>query len=126
MAQHTKHTRFGGREERLANMRDAMYPGGLVVDPVPITAGEEITILYNGLLSSSGADQVYLHCGYGNSTAWNNVKDVKMDRTERGWVKKFTVEEPSRLNICFKDSANNWDNNNGINWTFEIHDGSRT
>ncbi|HHX95247.1 MAG TPA: carbohydrate-binding protein, partial [Clostridia bacterium] len=30
-------------------MRDAMYPGGVVVDPVPITAGEEITILYNGL-----------------------------------------------------------------------------
>lgn len=125
MADHTKHSRFGGREERLANMRDAMYPGGLVVDPVPITAGEEITILYNGLLSSSGADQVYLHCGYGTSNAWNDVQSVKMDKTERGWVKKFTVDNSSRFNICFKDSANNWDNNNGINWSFEIHDGKR-
>jgi len=125
LSDHTKHSRFGGREERLANMRDAMYPGGLVVDPVPITAGEEITILYNGLLSSSGADQVYLHCGYGTSNAWNDVKSVKMDKTERGWVKKFTVDNSSRFNICFKDSANNWDNNNGINWSFEIHDGKR-
>ena len=125
MTKHTKHSRFGGREERLANMRDAMYPGGLVVDPVPITKDEEITILYNGLLASSGADQVYLHCGYGTSSAWNKVQDVKMDKTERGWVKRFSVSDPSRLNICFRDSANNWDNNNGINWSFEIHDGEK-
>ena len=125
LAKHTKHSRFGGREERLANMRDAMYPGGLVVDPVPITKDEEITILYNGLLASSGADQVYLHCGYGTSSAWNKVQDVKMDKTERGWVKRFSVSDPSRLNICFRDSANNWDNNNGINWSFEIHDGEK-
>ena len=125
MSKQTKHTRFGGREERLANMRDAMYPGGLVVDPVPITAGEEVTILYNGLLSSSNADQVYLHCGYGSAQSWNNIQDIKMEKTERGWVKKITVNDSYRLNICFKDSANNWDNNNGINWSFEIHDGKR-
>lgn len=124
MSRHTKHSRFGGSDERLANMRDAMYPGGLVVDPVPITTGEEITILYNGLLSNSGADQVYLHYGYGTAQAWSGVKDVKMEKTERGWVKKFTVDDSSRLNLCFKDSANNWDNNNGINWSFEIHDGT--
>lgn len=125
MSRHTKHSSFGGSDERLTNMRDAMYPGGLVVDPVPITTGEEITILYNGLLSDSGADQVYLHCGYGTAQAWNGIKDVRMEKTERGWVKKFTVDDSSRLNLCFKDSANNWDNNNGINWSFEIHDGTR-
>lgn len=125
MSKHTKHSRFGEGEERLKFLRDAMYPGGLVVDPVPITSGAEITILYNGLLSSSGADQVYLHSGYGTSQVWKDIKDSEMDRTGRGWVKKFTVNDASRLNICFRDSAYNWDNNNGINWSFEIHDGTR-
>ena len=63
MSHHTKHSRFGGREERLANMRDAMYPGGVVVDPVPITAGGNHH-LYNGFFQFR-RDQVYLHCGYG-------------------------------------------------------------
>ena len=125
LSKHTKHTLFGGREERPPNMKEAMYPGGLVVEPVPISADEEITILYNGLLSGFGADQVYLHCGYGTSQAWKDIEDIKMDRTEKGWEKRFTVNDSSRLNICFRDSVNNWDNNNGINWSFEIHDGAR-
>jgi len=122
---HTKRSRFGEPSERLAAMREADYPGGVVVDPVPITAGEEVTILYNGLLAQSGADQVYLHCGYGNADAWSDIRDYKMEKTERGWVKKIKVDNMSRLNICFKDSASNWDNNNGINWSFEIHHGEK-
>jgi len=120
---HTKHSRFGEPSWRLENMHEADYPGGVTVDPVPITVGEEVTILYNGLLAQSGADQVYLHCGYGSADAWTDVKDYKMEKTDRGWVKKFKVENPTRLNFCFKDSASNWDNNNGINWSFEIHNG---
>ena len=35
-------------------MRNADYPGGVAVDPVPITENEEVTILYNGLLAKPG------------------------------------------------------------------------
>ena len=120
---HTKYSRFGESSGRLERMQEADYPGGVTVDPVPITAGEEVTILYNGLLAKSGADQVYLHCGYGRADAWTYVKDYKMEKTDRGWVTKIKVANPTRLNLCFKDSASNWDNNNGINWSFEIHNG---
>jgi hypothetical protein len=27
----------------------------------------------------------------------------------------------SPFNVCFRDSAHNWDNNYGSNWSFEIH-----
>lgn len=116
---------FGEGEARLRSMHDADYPGGVVVDPTPITAGEEITILYNGLLSNSGADQVYLHVGYGDARGWRNVSDYRMSRTGWGWVKTMEMPDDTRFNFCFKDSANNWDNNNGINWSFEIHNGTR-
>ncbi|MBO8128455.1 MAG: carbohydrate-binding protein [Peptococcaceae bacterium] len=119
------HTNFGYGAERLRRYHEADYPGGVVVDPTPITAGEEITVFYNGLLSTSGADQVYLHLGFGPSDRWHNVKSMKMSRTGWGWVKTFEAPmEEERLNFCFHDSAGNWDNNNGMNWSWTIHHGS--
>lgn len=115
---------FGEHQARLRAMYEADYPQGVVVDPTPITAQEEITVLYYGLLARSGADQVFLHVGYGDAGEWRNVSDLKMSRTGWGWVKTLEMpEDQTRFNFCFKDSAGNWDNNNGINWSFEIHNG---
>ncbi|MTI80112.1 MAG: carbohydrate-binding protein [Firmicutes bacterium] len=120
-------TNFGGHDQgayRLKDMHDAEYPGGVVVDPTPITAGEEIVVFYNGLLAQSGADSVYLHCGYGDSTDWHGVQDLRMAKTGFGYVKTLRMPEvDSRFNFCFHDPANNWDNNTGYNWSFEIHNG---
>ncbi len=120
-------TNFGSRDTgayRLKDMHDAQYPDGVVVDPVPITSGEEIVVFYNGLLSQSGADSVYLHCGYGDSDNWKAVQDMRMARTGWGFVKTIKAPEVgTRLNFCFRDSASNWDNNNGHNWSFEVHNG---
>lgn len=110
---------------RLRDMHNADYPGGVVVDPTPITAYDEITVLYNGLLAQSGAEQVYLRVGFGDARNWHNISDLRMSRTGWGWVKTLEMPDASRFNFCFRDSANNWDNNNGINWSFEIHNGNR-
>lgn len=99
--------------------------GGVNVYPTPITLGEHINIVYDGLLFRSGATELYLHLGYGRHENWHGVRDIKMLRTGRGWEQTFEVDDPSRLNFCFKDSANNWDNNNGHNWSFEIHNGKQ-
>lgn len=115
---------MGEETSRLEQMRAAEYPGGVVVDPVPVTAGSEVTIMYYGLLAKSGADEVWLRTGYGDPHNWQEVYDHRMERTGYGWVKNIKVsEEYDRLNFCFKDSANNWDNNNGLNWSFIIHKG---
>jgi hypothetical protein len=112
-------------EQKLRAMREADYPGGVVVDPVPITEGEEITVLYYGLLAQSGADQIWMRVGYGSNDRWQDIKDFRMERTANGWVKTFPITNAGRLNICFKDSANNWDNNNGLNWSWGIHGGKQ-
>lgn len=77
--------------------------------------GNEATVVYNGLLARSGADQVFLHCGFGESDHWQNVSTQYMDRTPRGWEKTIRMTDNKAI-FCFKDSANNWDNNSGYNW----------
>ncbi|MDR9787773.1 MAG: carbohydrate-binding protein [Peptococcaceae bacterium MAG4] len=80
------------------------------------TYGNEVTIIYNGLLKNSGADQVYLHYGYGDTDRWYDINTIRMDNTHQGFEKTISMKN-HMLNFCFKDSANNWDNNNGHNWT---------
>jgi len=118
-----KWTNFSKDDDRLRLMREAEYPGGVVVDPTPITAGEKITVLYYGLLAESGGEDIYLHTGYGSNDKWYDVYDYKMGHTTRGFEKTFHVNDPSRFNFCFHDSLGNWDNNSGHNWSFEIHTG---
>lgn len=118
-------SRFGEAEGKLKAMHKAGYPGGVVVDPVPITAGEEVTILYNGLLGTEGKGQVYLRYGFGEHGKWRNVLETRMKKTGWGWVTSTRMpENEDRFNFCFRDSSQNWDNNNGINWSFEVHNGS--
>lgn len=79
--------------------------------------GNDVNVCYTGLLSQCGADQVYLHYGFGETQQWRSVQDQKMQRSARGWEKNVSLME-SQMNFCFKDSANNWDNNTGHNWIF--------
>lgn len=118
-----KHTNMRDSEQRLKEMQESLMGGGVYVDPTPITAGQQVTILYNGLLSNSGAQQVYLHVGYGDANHWTHVADYPMNKIGWGWEKTITMEDDSRFNFCFKDSANNWDNNSGRNWSYEVHNG---
>lgn len=97
---------------------------GIYVGPTPITSGEDVEIKYNGLLARSGAEEVYLHAGFGINDQWDRVKDIKMRKVRDEWQTDLKVDTSSRLNICFRDNAENWDNNNGRNWSFEVHNGN--
>lgn len=81
--------------------------------------GNQINIRYNGLLARSGADQVYLHCGYGDPHDWRDVQTVQMDRTPQGFEKTISMRNHTAA-FCFKDSAQNWDNNSGHNWLVRL------
>ena len=90
------------------------------VEPSPIPAGEEVRVKYNGLLAQNGADRVYVH--FGVNEDWRDSSYIPMEyRDEEGWITSLRVEDAHKLNLCFKDSANNWDNNNGHNWSFEVN-----
>lgn len=100
-----------------------MEDNGITVNPTPITAGERVEINYNGLLSKSGADQVYLHTGFGLDNHWENVMDIKMVKEGGKWTTDCAVKADKRFYFCFHDTADNWDNNQGSNWSFEVHNG---
>lgn len=84
--------------------------------------GKEVSILYTGLLAQSDAGQIYLHCGFGDKYDWSEINSQPMERRNEGWEKIIRVEKGNQLNFCFKDSVNNWDNNNGTNWAYRISD----
>ncbi|MCL6635285.1 MAG: hypothetical protein K6T29_05890 [Peptococcaceae bacterium] len=86
----------------------------------PLTQdGRDITIFYNGLLHKSGAQQIYMHNGFGDPFNWHGVEEHRMQRTPEGWKKTINVED-NMVSFCFRDSADNWDNNNGNNWTYKV------
>jgi len=86
----------------------------------PLTQdGQQIRVRYNGLLNQSGASQVWLHGGLGDINEWRDVKDYVMDRTSEGWEQTIDIND-KQFNFCFRDSSQNWDNNNGANWIYRI------
>ncbi|HHZ19192.1 MAG TPA: carbohydrate-binding protein [Firmicutes bacterium] len=92
---------------------------GIFMDPVPVLQGQEVKIKYKGYLTTTGAKKIFLHAGFGEGN-WENVQDIPMRKLRDGGWSASLVAEGSRLNICFKDDAENWDNNFGQNWSFAI------
>ncbi len=94
------------------------YQNGVVIVPNVIVKGDEASISYKGVLSNSGADSIYMRIGYGEN--WENTKDIKMEKTADGFKADLAVTDDKLLKLAFKDSASNWDNNSGRNYTFEV------
>lgn len=94
---------------------------GIFLDPVPITLGDELKIKYKGPLVETATGKIYLHAGFGSDN-WEKILDVPMKKTrDGGWSVTIQVDEPSNLNFCFRDDAQNWDNNQGKNWSYRVH-----
>ena len=79
-------------------------------------------IRYNGLLAKSGAQDIYAVVGYGNNLKWEDVEYHHLHQTAlENFELVLNVKREGNINISFKDGANNWDNNNGMNYSFENH-----
>src|SRR5574344_626987 len=76
-----------------------------------------VKISYTGDLFQSGTEDVYIHYGFGDN--WENVNDIKMQKTELGFQSEIKLDK-NTLNFCFKTKNNEWDNNNGKNYIFNI------
>ena len=77
-----------------------------------------VKISYTGRLFQDGAKEVYIHYGFGEN--WDNVNDLKMEKTELGFQAEIPLIEASTFNFCFKDDEDNWDNNINANYIFPI------
>jgi hypothetical protein len=87
-------------------------------EPAPVKQGGKIRINYQGLLKNSRSTDVYLHYGV---DGWKNVNSAKMRKMPNGiFGVEIEADAGREINFCFRDNSNNWDNNNGWNWSAEI------
>ena len=59
-----------------------------------------------------------IHYGFGPN--WDNVSDVKMEKTELGFQAEINLLEGDTFNFCFNNENGIWDNNDGQNYTFTL------
>lgn len=79
----------------------------------------EARICYSGLLATSGADKVIGVYGFGSNQRWEDVSEVVMTKDATGaFTATIPIVRGKNVNFAFKDSADNWDNNSGLNYTF--------
>jgi hypothetical protein len=91
---------------------------GVIVTPSNPETYQHVTIVYNGLLSKAGANELIAHVGFGHD--WQGAQDLRMIKTKSGYEATITAANAESLNVAFKDAANNWDNNSGSNYVFNI------
>ena len=78
----------------------------------------KVKISYVGVLFQGNSEEVYIHYGFGPN--WNNVNEVKMEKTELGFQAEIELIESDTFNFCFRNEKNEWDNNNYENYIFEL------
>ncbi len=78
----------------------------------------KVKISYTGMFYERDNDKVYLHYGYGEN--WNDVNELEMTKTDLGYQVELDLPSTDTLNFCFKNQDNEWDNNFGENYIFNI------
>lgn len=78
----------------------------------------KVKISYVGKLFQEISSEVYLHYGFGSN--WDNVNEIKMEKTELGFQAEIELLSSDTLNFCFRNSNNEWDNNENANYIFPI------
>lgn len=84
-----------------------------------LTENEYCTITYSGKLFKNNSDLVSIVYGYGEN--WTHTREQKMTKTEEGFVVDVKLlDNFDTFNFCFKNSYNEWDNNNTQNYSSPI------
>lgn len=83
-----------------------------------LIANSTVKVSYTGELFQNGSEKVFIHYGFGNS--WDKLAEVEMQKTELGFQAEIKLDSEEPLNLCFRNSNNEWDNNYSNNYSFEI------
>lgn len=78
----------------------------------------KVKISYIGKLFQDNSEEVFIHYGFG--TNWDNLNEIKMEKTELGFQAEIDLISSDSLNFCFRNSENIWDNNESQNYIFPI------
>ncbi|MBQ9266813.1 MAG: hypothetical protein IJ217_00770 [Clostridia bacterium] len=80
--------------------------------------GKTVKLTYNGTLAQNGANEIYVHFGFG--LLWNNLQEIKLDKVDDHFETEITLTSCEDINFCFRDENNNWDNNDTKNYSAPI------
>ncbi|MEW5921001.1 MAG: carbohydrate-binding protein [Bacillota bacterium] len=94
-----------------------MFRQSVGIDPAEPRRGQDVSLIYQGILYQNGADNVWLHYGFDN---WSKVSTIGMQRRTDGFHCQIKADGRNDMSFCFKDSADHWDNNNGMDWNISI------
>jgi hypothetical protein len=85
------------------------------------TSSDRTTLFYNGLLAKNGAEAIYAVVGHGSNNRWEDVNEYPMWYTgNQTFVLYIPSDMEKNINIAFRDSSGNWDNNSGKNYSFDF------
>lgn len=83
-----------------------------------LTPHSKIKISYTGKFFQDNSSDVYIHYGFGMN--WEELGELKMEKTELGFQTEIELPENDSFCFCFKNGNNEWDNNEGKNYVFPI------
>jgi hypothetical protein len=83
-----------------------------------LVQNSKVKISYTGTFFDNNSEEVFIHYGFG--TNWDNLSEIKMDKTDLGFQSEIDLLDSDSFNFCFRNSNNEWDNNNGQNYTFPL------
>ena len=83
-----------------------------------LVENSNIKISYTGKFFQEGSEEVFIHYGFGLN--WDNIGEIKMEKTELGFQAEVELPSSETFNFCFRNAENEWDNNNGQNYIFPI------
>lgn len=98
--------------------KNSYVDNGILISQKSLHCGDKVKVSYNGLLVKEGAQNIFLYVGFGDE--WENSSLIPMKLEEGMFSAEIDVLDSNCLGICFKDSAENWDNNSGENYVFKI------
>lgn len=78
----------------------------------------KVKISYTGVFFENDSEEVYIHYGFG--PFWDNLSEIKMERTELGFQTEIDLIESDTFNFCFRNGNNEWDNNDYQNYVFDL------
>lgn len=76
------------------------------------------TITYSGSLFRTESDAVTLVYGFGDN--WENTTEKEMTKNENNFSVEIDLLDFDKINFCFRNSNNIWDNNNYLNYVAPI------
>lgn len=84
-----------------------------------LTANSTVKISYTGRFFQDHSTEVFINYAFGDN--WDEEATTSMTKTELGFQIEIDIPETSLFSFCFKNEKEEWDNNEGQNYSFEIN-----